>query len=142
MSLARQRAVVVRVLSILRALSPALARLRLVSAMRSFSDATLYAPVSHASVDRGWARLTTEASANTSATSPAVRRGTRADDVEARVVLCGGRVMRSFRVGMRPVRGSGGGYSGVVLTVCRACGRVPGAKVPNGQHPGYRSLPG
>src|SRR5688572_4736003 len=140
MSLLRQRATAVRVLSTLRALRPAAARLRFVSAMRSFSEVELKVPLSQARTDRGWARLTTEVRVNTRATRAAIRRGTRPEGEESEVVSRLRGVMRSVGSHSAGPLG-GGGRSGVVLTVGRWCGRVPGAKVPRRRPRGYRSLP-
>src|SRR5918994_6665805 len=97
MSLLRQRATEVSVLSTLSALRPAAARLRFVRAMRSRSDAELYVPLSHANADRGWARLITDVTANTRATSVPIRCEMRPGARTTGRVLRVGRVIWSGR---------------------------------------------
>ena len=74
MSLLRQRAMERSAESTLRALRPAAARLWLVSATSSFSEAALNAFSLQAAAGDGAARLKTEVIAKTSATAPAMRR--------------------------------------------------------------------
>src|SRR5687767_15101043 len=87
MSLLRQRATEVRVLSTLRALRPADARLRLVSETRAFSDALLKLPSLQAAAGAGRASEATEVMAKTTATRMPTRR-----------------VMRSWNAGAREAR--------------------------------------
>src|SRR6476660_4944922 len=75
MSLLCQRATDVSVESTLRALSPALARLRLVRVTRSDSDAELNDPALQARVAAGAAKAKIEVIANSNATARAVVRG-------------------------------------------------------------------
>ncbi len=82
MSLLRQRATPASVESTLSAFSPALARLRLVSATRSAADEELNELVSQANVSDGAAKVNTELMPNRRAMARAVRRG---DDARSRM---------------------------------------------------------
>src|SRR6185503_11210649 len=77
MSLLRQRATERSVASTLSALSPALARLRLVRVTRSDSDPELKLLMSHARVAAGAARVATEVTAKSRAIPRARRRSRR-----------------------------------------------------------------
>src|SRR3990172_5928157 len=74
MSLLRQRAIECRTESTLSALSPALARLRLVRATSSDSDEASKEPLSQARLRAGAARLTADVNPKTRATASASRR--------------------------------------------------------------------
>src|SRR6476646_5506272 len=127
MSLLRQRATEASVLSTRSALSPALARLRLVSATRSAADEELNELVSQAKVADGTANLNTELMPNKRTIARAVRRR-----VAARL-----RKERDMRTAY-----SGGvrGYSGDVATVGWGLGYVRGAFVRSRGVPRYRAV--
>src|SRR6185503_20331068 len=94
MSLLRQRATDVSVLSTRSERRPAAARLRFVRAMRSRSELELKVPLPHASVDWGRTKLATELIANSTMTNAAVRRVLRPDREDAVVVWLRGSDMR------------------------------------------------
>src|SRR6476646_1854266 len=137
MSLLRQRATEASVLSTRSALSPALARLRLVSATRSAADEELNELVSQAKVADGTANANTELMPKRRAIARAVRRGdaaTRANRVGRRTSEPVGNDMRTaYSGGVR-------GYSGDVATVGWGLGYVRDAKVPSAGAPRYRAV--
>src|SRR6478672_11200721 len=110
MSLLRHRATEASVLSTRSALSPALARLRLVSATRSAADEELNELVSQAKVADGAAKVNTELMPNRRTIARAVRRG---DAARSRANRVGRRTRERVGNDIRTAY-SGGvrGYSG------------------------------
>ncbi len=123
MSLLRQRATDVSVESTLSALSPAAARLWLVSATSCFSEADEYAPSDQASVAAGAASVKTDVARNATAMSRALGR-------------VPSRLARDMRNGS-PLAGWG---SGVVPTVGVRSAQVRGAKVRVQRFAWYRPV--
>src|SRR6476469_8952137 len=129
MSLLRQRATEESELSTRSALSPALARLRLVSATRSAADEELNELVSQAKVADGTANVNTELMPTKRTIARAVRRGDAARPRANRVGRgttepVGKDMQTAYSGGVR-------GYSGDVATVGWGLGYVRDAKVPS-----------
>ena len=119
-------------------MSPALARLRLVSATRSAADEELKELVSQAKVADGTANVNTELMPNNRTIARAVRRG---DAARPRANRVGRGTAEPVGKDMRTAY-SGGvrGYSGDVATVGWGLGYVRGAFVRSPGVPRYRAV--